>query len=84
MLGGAPKLIGIISQDAGEEALVHVGKTPVTVTNQQTGITLPMTAQVLNIGGIGIAEPAAKARKLIIDTFHLNLPINPKFPTPAP
>jgi hypothetical protein len=36
-----------------------------------------MTAQVLNIGGIGIVEPAAKAKKLIIDTFHVSQPTHP-------
>jgi hypothetical protein len=61
-VGGAAKLIGIVSKDAYEEAPIHVGETPVNVINQQTGVTVPMTAQVLNIGGIGIVEPAAKAK----------------------
>jgi hypothetical protein len=50
----------------------------VTVTNQQTGATLPMTAKVLNIGGIGIVEPASKAKKLIIDTFNVKIPAVPQ------
>ena len=70
-VGGVAKLIGIVSKDAAEESPVHIGQTPVTVTNQQTGMTLPMTAKVLNIGGIGIIEPASKAKKLIVDTFRL-------------
>ena len=75
VFGGAPKFIGIVSKDAGEEAPVHSGETPITVTNQQTGVTLPMTAKILNIGGIGIIEPASKAKKLIIDTYKL--PMSP-------
>ena len=75
-LGGSPKLIGIVSKDAGEEAQVHVGKAPISATNQQTGEIIPMQAQVLNIGGIGIVEPASKAKKLIIDTFYVNTPAN--------
>lgn len=71
MVGGAPKLIGIVVQDAWEDAKVRVGATPITVTNQQTGETSPMAAQVLNIGGIGVVEPASKAKKLIIETFKL-------------
>lgn len=70
-IGGDPKLIGIISKDAWEDAQVHVGENPVTVTNQQTGAVLPMTAKVLNIGGIGIVEPASKAKKLIVDTYKI-------------
>ncbi len=76
-IGGSSKLIGIISKDAYEEAQVHVGEIPVGVTNQQTGATTPMQARVLNIGGIGIVEPASKAKKLIVDTFYLNLPTKP-------
>jgi hypothetical protein len=77
VLGGSPKLIGIVSKDAGEEAPVHAGKAPINATNQQTGIVTPLTASVLNIGGIGIVEPILKARKLIIDTFNVKLPANP-------
>jgi hypothetical protein len=73
-LGGPPKLIGIVSKDAYEEAPVRVGETPIKAVNQQTGNVVPMTAQVLNIGGIGIIEPVAKAKKLIIDTFYINQP----------
>lgn len=74
-VGGTPKLIGIVSKDAYEEAQVHVGEAPITVTNQQTGVTIPMQARILNIGGIGVVEPISKAKKLIIETF--NLPIHP-------
>jgi S1-C subfamily serine protease len=73
-IGGSPKLIGIVSKDAWEDAQVHVGEQNVTITNQQTGVTLPMTAKVLNIGGIGVVEPASKAKKLITDTFYLGNP----------
>jgi hypothetical protein len=82
-LGGAPKLIGIVSRDAYEEAPVRVGETPISVTNQQTGTTTPMQAQVLNIGGIGIIEPASKARQLVLDFLdptHTLVPL-PKPPT---
>ena len=71
VVGGAAKLIGIVSKDAYEEAQVRVGQTPITVTDKQTGAVAPMTAQVLNIGGIGIIEPALKAKKLIIEAFKL-------------
>lgn len=71
VIGGAPKLIGIVSKDAGEEAPVHAGDLPMSLTNRQTGVTVPMTAKVLNIGGIGIVEPISKAKKLIISTFNL-------------
>lgn len=71
VMGGAAKLIGIVSKDAVEDAQVRVGQNPVRVTDQQTGVVTPMTAQVLNIGGIGIVEPALRAKKLIIDTFKL-------------
>jgi hypothetical protein len=76
-IGGAPKLIGIVSKDAYEESPVHAGLTPEgklnqeTVRNGLTGEIVPMTAQVLNVGGIGIIEPVSKAKKLIIETFHL-------------
>jgi hypothetical protein len=74
-LGGSLKLIGIVSKDAYEEAPVHAGETPISVINQQAGTATPMTAKVLNIGGIGIVEPISKAKKLIISTF--NLPPSP-------
>jgi len=70
-VGGAAKLIGIVSKDAFEDAQVRAGDNPVGFTNQQTGLTTPMTAKVLNIGGIGIIEPVSKAKKLIVDTFHV-------------
>jgi S1-C subfamily serine protease len=66
-IGGAPKLIGIVSKDAYEEATVHAGPMPANSINSQTGEVTPITAQVLNIGGIGIIEPIVKAKKLIID-----------------
>lgn len=81
-LGGSPKLIGIVSKDAGEEAPVHAGPVPATSVNQLTGAVTPVTAQVLNIGGIGIVEPASKAKKLILDFFGPALP--PISKTPAP
>lgn len=71
MLGGPPRLIGIVSKDAAEEAPVHAGETPLNLTNQQNGVTIPLTAKVLNIGGIGIVEPISKAKKLIIETFNI-------------
>jgi hypothetical protein len=77
MVGGSPKLIGIVSKDAWEDAQVHVGDTAITVTNQQTGITIPMTAKVLNIGGIGVVEPVSKAKKLVMDTFNVKMPTTP-------
>jgi S1-C subfamily serine protease len=82
-LGGAPKLIGIVTRDAYEDSQVRVGSTPVTVTNQQTGEVIPMTSQVLNIGGIGIVEPASKAKQLVLDFMdptHTLVPIPPAIP----
>lgn len=70
MIGGTPKLIGIVSKDAGEEATVHAGPVPATAVNPQTGVVTPITALVLNIGGIGIVEPASKAKALITTTFN--------------
>lgn len=78
--GGSPKFIGIVVRDAFEEAPVHAGVLPngslnrEGITNQATGEVVPVTAQVPNIGGIGIVEPASRAKKLIIDTFHLPNP----------
>ena len=66
-IGGTPKLIGIISKDAYEEAPVHAGATPAGSVNPLTGDVTPVTAQVLNIGGIGIVEPISKAKKLVLD-----------------
>lgn len=70
-IGGSPKLIGIVSKDAYEEAPVHAGAAPANSINTQTGEITPVTAKVLNIGGIGIVEPAAKAKRLITDTFYI-------------
>ena len=72
-MGGSPKLIGIISKDAFEEARVHAGGQPVNSIDQSNGRVPPLTAQVLNIGGIGIVEPASKAKKLVgdfLDPFY--------------
>jgi Trypsin-like peptidase domain len=69
-VGGSPKLIGIVVRDAAEEAPVHAKENPINATNNQTGEVTPLTARVLNIGGIGIVEPISKALKLINETFN--------------
>jgi len=51
-----------------------------TSINSQTGAATPITARVLNIGGIGIVEPATKAKKLIIDSFDTKPETNPVKP----
>jgi hypothetical protein len=76
-IGGVPKLIGIVSKDAYEEAPVHAGPTPANSLNPQTGELTPITAHVLNIGGIGIVEPISKAKKLVLDfldPYHVLVP----------
>ena len=77
-VGGAPKLIGIVSKDAGEEAPVHAGPAPLKSVNSLTGEVTPFTAKVLNIGGIGIVEPISKAKKLIIDFLDPQHLLTPK------
>lgn len=76
-MGGKFKLIGIISKGAAEEAPVHAGPLPITSTNRLTGEVTPITARVLNIGGIGIVEPAPRAKKLIMDSFDTKPQTNP-------
>jgi hypothetical protein len=66
-IGGAPRLIGIVSKDAYEEAPVHAGPAPANSLNPLTGEVTPITAQVLNIGGIGVVEPISKAKRLVVD-----------------
>ncbi|WP_264172852.1 hypothetical protein [Burkholderia cepacia] len=40
-----------------------------TVTDPKTGEVSPVYAEVLNVGGIGILEPAGKIKKLIEQYF---------------
>lgn len=81
IVGAPPKLIGIVSKDAYEEARVHAGPVPANAVNPQTGQITPLTAQVLNIGGIGIIEPISKAKKLVLDFLDPFRTLSSKPPT---
>lgn len=79
-LGGGIAFIGIVSQDAKEYAQVigagaqgpFIGTSP-----DPSGKPSPIFAEVKNIGGIGVIEPASKAKRLVLQV----LPAPP--PTPA-
>ena len=67
---GNSKLIGIVSKDAAEGATVYSGGVPVQSIDATSGKVNTLQARVLNIGGIGIIEPAAKARPLLFACAH--------------
>ncbi len=77
-LGGGIVFIGIVSQDAKEYAQV-IGSGPQgpfigTNPDPGSGKPSPLFAEVRNIGGIGVIEPASKAKKLVLQVL----------PAPAP
>ncbi|MDS0849308.1 serine protease [Burkholderia cenocepacia] len=72
VIGGGASFLGIVVQDTGERAKVKAHDHDVTITDPNTGEVSPMYAEVLNVGGIGIVEPAGKIKKLIEQYFsHL-------------
>jgi hypothetical protein len=68
---GGPKLefIGIVSKGPIMTATVVAGNGVVTQPNPQTGIPENEYAIVPYVGGIGIIEPASKARALLESVF---------------
>ncbi|RQT75956.1 serine protease [Burkholderia cepacia] len=69
VIGSGASFLGIVIQDAGERARVKAQDHDVTVTDPKTGEVSPVYAEVLNVGGIGILEPAGKIKKLIEQYF---------------
>jgi len=85
-LGGGISFIGIVSQDAKEYAQV-IGSGPQgpfigTNPDPGGGKPSPLFAEVRNIGGIGIIEPASKAKRLILQ--FLTAPAQPLTPLAGP
>ncbi len=78
--GGPINLIGIVVEDAAEEAAVHAGPNPLSATDVQTGNVTPFTAKVLNIGGIGVVEPVSKAKTLVLEFLDPYRTIVPRTP----
>jgi hypothetical protein len=77
---GGPKLefIGIVSQGPIMTAPVVAGNGVVTQPNPQTGIPENEYAVVPYVGGIGVIEPASKARALLQSVFATPPPQAPR------
>ncbi|MHB1701584.1 MAG: trypsin-like serine peptidase [Acidobacteriaceae bacterium] len=77
-IGGGLSFIGIVSKDAIEEAPVHVGTQSIGQLDPKTHQPIPFEAKVQNIGGIGIVEPASKARMLVEQFLGVSPPAAPE------
>jgi hypothetical protein len=76
--GGGLSLVGIVSKGPLQNAPVVSADGYVYHQNPITGAQNQEVAIVANVGGIGIIEPASRARKLIEDTFaHSPSPATP-------
>lgn len=65
-----PAFLGIVVQDAYENAPVTDGhENLVRSIDPQTGQVTQLFAKVLNIGGIGVVEPASKVLQLVNQFF---------------
>lgn len=80
-LGAGIAFVGIVSEGPLQQAPVVSADGIVYHQNPITGIQNQEVAIVANVGGIGIIEPASRARKLIEDTFA-KLPPQPVAPAP--
>jgi hypothetical protein len=74
ILGGGLALIGIVSKGPLQNAPVISEDGIVYHKNPITGAQNQEVAIVKNVGGIGIIEPASRARKLIEEVFASVLP----------
>ncbi len=72
-IGGGYALIGIVVEDAGERAPVFYGdkehENKLSITEQDTGKVDQVFAKVLNIGSVGVVEPASKIKPLLGQLF---------------
>lgn len=80
-VGGGIAFIGIVSQDAREYAQV-IGAGPqgqfiATSPAPVNGKPSPLYADVRNIGGIGVIEPASKAKRLVLQVLPAPPPVPP-------
>jgi hypothetical protein len=66
---GGLEFIGIVSQGPTTPAPVIAGNGFVTQPNPQTGVPDNEYAIVPYVGGIGVVEPASKARQLLEQVF---------------
>ncbi len=69
MIGGGLVLLGIVSKGPLQTAPIVSADGYVYHQNPATGAENPEVAVVANVGGIGIIEPASRARKLIKSVF---------------
>lgn len=74
-VGGGLSFIGIVSKDAQEGADVIAKEGDYVARSTQiqpiTGKPIPEYAVVKNIGGIGVIEPASRAKQLVKQAFGL-------------
>ncbi len=70
LVGMSTAFLGIVVADAAEPAPVYDGRmNPVNTVDPQTGHVTQLFAKVLNIGGIGVVEPASKVLQLVRQYF---------------
>ncbi|MCP3714880.1 serine protease [Paraburkholderia sp. CNPSo 3281] len=69
VVSSGASLLGIVVQDSGERAKIRAQDHDITVTDPKTGEVSPVYAEVLNIGSIGVVEPAGKIKKLVEQYF---------------
>jgi hypothetical protein len=68
-IGPGLAFMGIVVADAKETVPVKAKANPITMTDPKSGEVSPVYAEILNIGGIGIVEPASKVLQLMDQAF---------------
>ena len=70
--GGLFRLIGIVSHGPFTVAQVVAGDSAVTRPNPESGIPEDEFARVPYVGGVGVIEPASRAKTLLERYFSMH------------